>query len=114
MHLELPSGVTRDVPRWIKGFVCRHAAFAFYGYALDCFGKVAAAAKGNLDHDAYAFGVMYYTARPRADDRYRDGPHARMIYVNHAGEVCGYEEGDGDPEPLTPDELASAFMVLMT
>ena len=103
---DLGYGVTRIVPNWhAPGAVCRHWAFAFYGFALLCLAKKAIAEAQT--NDGYSLAVVYYTATPRPEDLGRDGRHARIFHVDDEGKLCQFEEGDGDCEPMTPEELAS-------
>lgn len=110
---DIGGGKTRTVPNWVSpGAVCRHWAFAFYGYFLLCAMKLAVSRP--QANDGYAFAVVYYTAEPRAEDLGRAGRHARMFYVNDAGDLGQFEEGDGDPEAMTSAELASITFNLYT
>lgn len=107
------SGLSIEVPRYVDpGFVCRHVTFAFYGYLLLCCAKKAAAE--TLDHDGWAFAPIYYTATPRAENRNRSGRHCRIFFANPAGEIEEFEDGDGDPEPMIPEEFASVSFTLFT
>ena len=100
------GGKTIIVPNYVApGGVCRHWAFAFFGFLMLCFIKQQAARI--QQNDAYAVAVVYYTATPRPADLGRNGRHARIFYVNDDGNLAQFEEGDGDPEPMTPGELAS-------
>jgi len=110
---DIGGGKTRMVPNYIApGFVCRHAAFSFYAHLLD--GLAIRAATTPQANDGYAIAVVYYTATPRAEDGNRDGRHARILFVDDTGAVCEFEEGDGDPEPMTPAELGSISFILAT
>lgn len=111
--LEVGGGKTRLVPKYLApGIVCRHWAFSFYGFLL--LGLAERAARTLQPCDGYAIGPVYYFAKPRAEDRYRDGKHARILYVNDDGVVKQFEEGDGLPEPMIPEELASITLRIAT
>lgn len=108
---QLGGGKTRTVPNWVApGAVCRHWAFAFYGFFLLCVMKLAVVRPQS--NDGYALAVVYYTSQPRAENNWRQGRHARMFHVDDDGTLRQFEEGDGDPHSMTDAELRSiTFMV---
>lgn len=110
---DIGGGKTRLVPNYVDpGYVCRHATIRFYAHLLA--GLALRATVTPQPFDAYALGPVYYTAEPRADDLNRDGRHARILFVGDDGLLHQFEEGDGDPEPMTPAELASISLWFVT
>lgn len=104
---DIGGGKTITVPNWhTPGAVCRHWGFAFYGFLLFCLMKKAVN-DPTQQHDGYAVAPCYYTAEPRAADLGRAGRHCRIFGIGADGEPWEFEEGDGDPEPMTDTELAS-------
>lgn len=113
LQRDVGGGKTRTVPNWVSpGAVCRHWAFAFYGFFLLCVMKLAVVRPQS--NDGYALAVVYYTAEARAETLWRTGRHARIFYVNDDGDLKQFEEGDGDPEPMTRGELGSITFMLYT
>ena len=103
---DIGGGKDILVPNYIApGYVCRHAAFRFFAHLIA--GLALRAAETTQAFDAYAIGVVYYTATPRPEDKGRNGRHARIMFVADDGTLRQFEEGDGSPEPMTPEELAS-------
>ena len=110
---DLGYGKSRLVPSYINpGYVCRHAALRFYAHLLA--GLALRAHDKPQDFDGYALGVVYYTATPRPQDLGRNGRHARILFVDDDGVLQQFEEGDGDAEPMTKEELASITLWLVT
>lgn len=96
------------VPRYvINGFNCRGHSLSVYSHGMIGFALQGASARPPLDHDALAFGILNYTAEPRAENLQRNGRHRILWFIDHEGVFQTFEGGDGAEEELTPAELAS-------
>lgn len=105
---QLGGGKSQLVPRYLlNGFNCRGHSLYLYAHGMLGFALKAANAAAPLDHDALAFGFLYYTAEPRADTLGRAGRHEQLWFLDHAGEFQTFEGGDGEENEMTPTELAS-------
>lgn len=102
---QIGGGLTRAVPRWVPeaGDCDNHALLC---YAHGAMGNWLAALRG-APRTGLAYGLLFYTAAPRAENRHREGRHALLWFIDHAGDFRAFEPGDGDVCALTPAECAS-------
>jgi hypothetical protein len=105
--LQLGGGKTRVVPKWIEeAGDCDDGAFVMVAKAI--IGNWINAARGGAKAGR-TFGLMFFTAEPRAENRNRAGGHALVWEIDDSGTFRVYENGDGEYIVLTPTELASSF-----
>lgn len=104
--LQLGGGKTRLVPKWIEeAGDCDDGAFVMMSKALIGNWRNAIAGGPRV---ARCMGVFFYTATPRAENRFRAGGHAKIWYINHNQQFRVYEDFDGEAGLLTGPELMSA------
>ena len=100
------GGKTRPVPRYIaEAGDCENHALLMMAHAL--MGQWISAAQGGA-RVGRAFGVLFYVAQPRAENGWRAGGHAKVWWINHAGEFRTFEPGDGEEQALNPVEINTA------
>jgi hypothetical protein len=104
----LGGGKTQIVPRYVlNGFNCRGHHLFIFAHGLMGFAELAAESRVALDHDALAWGFLEYTAVPRDVNRYRNGRHAQIWFIDPAGVFQTFESGDGEEHEFTAQELSS-------
>jgi len=105
---DLGGGRSRLVPNYVlNGFNCRGQGLLAYAHGMTGYALQAARSRIALEHDALAWGFLHYTARPRSDNLNRDGRHENLWFVDHAGTFQSFEQGDGEENEMTPEEVAS-------
>jgi len=108
--IEIGGGKSRTVPRWIEEAAdCENHSLMCFAHFLT--GSWIFAARGG-PRRGRCFGLVFYTAQPRAENRHRAGGHAALWCIDHAGEFRFFEPGDGEETALLEVERSSAFFGL--
>lgn len=93
----------------VNGFNCRGHSLFIYAHGMIGFATLGASQK--LDYDGVAFGWLRFLAEPRAENRFRSGPHRILWHIDHEGRFRTFEGGDGEEDQLTEGELKSIMGV---
>jgi hypothetical protein len=97
-------------PKWIEGAGdCDNLALGTMAWAQ--VGNALKAAKGT-PRGGLAYGVIFYTAEPRVDNRFMAGGHAINWFVDHNNRLQFFEPGSGLIVDLTPTERGSSWFAI--
>ena len=103
---DLGGGKTRTVPRWKEeAGDCDDHALICFAHAL--VGNWLGAVRGGAAVGR-TFGVAFYHAVARAENRNRAGGHAVLWFINHQGVFRVFEPADGNTQEWLPAEYMSA------
>lgn len=97
-------------PLWLPGSGdCDNLAIGTMAWAQ--VGNALKAAKEGMPRDGLAYGVIFYTAEPRAANRYISGGHAINWFVDREPAVRFFEPAVGELVDLTPTERGSSWFM---
>lgn len=103
--LDLGGGRSRLVPRWVaEAGDCDDHSLLCVAHAIT--GNWISAVRGG-PKVARTYGLLFFTAQSRAENRFRAGAHSIVWYINHEGLFRTFEPGDGERIDLLPAEYAS-------
>lgn len=106
--LDLGGGKTRTVPKWVaEAGDCDDHAILCFAHAIT--GNWIGAARGGAKVGR-TFGVAFYEAVPRPENRNRSGRHAVNWFINDQGVFRIFEPADGNyQEWLTAEYMSATF-----
>ena len=104
--LDIGGGKRRTVPVWkLEAGDCDDHALICFAHAL--VGNWIGAVRGGAAVGR-TFGVAFYEAVARPENRNRAGGHAVLWFINHQGVFRVFEPADGDTQEWLPSEYMSA------